>query len=708
MLLDEQLFEDNNKELTYDEKVEYIKNYPTYQSRHDKYFTRPCKVWDLNLTPHQVDTWDNYIASGELGVFWQENSELADKIYQEGRMGGHLILDDEEAVSNDWSEFSSFDDVFQACLDEYSYYDDDPVEEWEYSQARETAENKVDNTYNKVKSFDERVDKLIELLKKSLDEFSANKGEEISEEVDNCSIDVDSDYKLSEHSWDIFDAPDNSKILDTISGKVGYLYKTYQRDNYAYAQVKFGDTIRKVRFFADKNSINDINRYKLIVEEKINERKNEKNETLGDYDSTLDKAVQKELDSIFASPEKSFPYQMLDRLKSDCKYILGAVKDESEDYKVPLDIINKFLWFHDIDKQVALMRGIYDRLEEKPEWISLEDIDGFEKDLKEVVRENGQVSEDFAIRERTADELRHMIDYYTKAIEEYKKANDLEDAEWCEKQLEWAKHELSKKGNMEENLNENKPRKLTYDKLYDMLEDAGYHLFASSEYNNALALAKKEEASLQAAKDICDKNEIEYDVNFYKPTGRFHMTIFLPDGMLEEELSRNGVIDLAKKHNVDLKFTDETKSGSFLVNGDPKDMSEFFDDYKKSYIESETKKEEVKNESLNEELSETTLKNTALKNILSALIQDELQAIDGYNSAIVTFESEGASQFTDVFRDIITEENKHIGQLQAALGEIDPQDVSDIEAGQSEGEEQIQTELSPEGITEVEVTEKSE
>lgn len=619
MLLDEQLFIENanpeydvDKTLTYDEKIKYLKEYPTYYSDTTKYYTRPCKIWDLNLTPEQEAVWDDFMVVGELGNFWNENAELADHIYQDGRMGGHLIFDDEDAMPDDWTEFSTFDDVLEAELDEYSYYQDEPIAPSEYAQAKESAEHKIDLAYNKLKSFDERVDKLIELLKNSLDNFAAS----------NNSDDID--------------------------------------------------------------------------------------ESLGDYDSAIDNDVQKEIDAIFKSSEKSFPYQMLDRLKSDCKYILGSVKEESEDHKVPLDIINKFLWFHDIDKQIALMKGIYDRLEEKPEWISLEDIDNFERELKEVVREHEQFSEDFAIRERTTDELKHMIDYYTKAIEKYKEANDLEDAEWCQKQLEWAKHELSKKDNIEENLNENRHRKLTYDKLYDMLEDAGYHLFASTEYDNALALAKKEEASLQAAKDICDKNGIEYIVKFYKPTERFHMTILLPDDMLEEELSRNNVIDLAKKHNVDLKFTDEKKSGSFLVNGDPKDMSEFFDDYKKSYVEAETKTEEVKNESLNEELSETTLKNTALKNILSALIQDELQAIDSYNSAIVTFESESASQFTDIFRDIISEENKHIGQLQAALGEIDPQDVSDIEAGQSEGEGQIQTELSPEDVTEVEVTEKSE
>ena len=98
---------------------------------------------------------------------------------------------------------------------------------------------------------------------------------------------------------------------------------------------------------------------------------------------------------------------------------------------------------------------------------------------------------------------------------------------------------------------------------------------------------------------------------------------------------------------------------------------------------------EPKNESLKEDLSQDQQKDFGLGTLVNDLIRDELEAVDGYNSAIVTFETEGKGEFTDVFRDIIAEENKHIGQLQAILGEINPTTTTDIEQGQQEGQRQI-------------------
>ena len=80
---------------------------------------------------------------------------------------------------------------------------------------------------------------------------------------------------------------------------------------------------------------------------------------------------------------------------------------------------------------------------------------------------------------------------------------------------------------------------------------------------------------------------------------------------------------------------------------------------------------------------------TGLAQVLSDLIQDELQAIDGYNSAIATFDAENQGQFRQVFEDIIKEENNHIGQLQKVLDEIKPQTIPEIDKGQEEAEEQI-------------------
>lgn len=107
-------------------------------------------------------------------------------------------------------------------------------------------------------------------------------------------------------------------------------------------------------------------------------------------------------------------------------------------------------------------------------------------------------------------------------------------------------------------------------------------------------------------------------------------------------------------------------------------------------------------ESLKEELSPEKEKEYGLTTLINSLIKDELEAIDGYNSAIVTLEAENKGEFTDVIRDIISEENTHIGQLQAILKELNPSTTADIDEGQKEGQEQIDQAV---GVTEGETEE---
>lgn len=74
--------------------------------------------------------------------------------------------------------------------------------------------------------------------------------------------------------------------------------------------------------------------------------------------------------------------------------------------------------------------------------------------------------------------------------------------------------------------------------------------------------------------------------------------------------------------------------------------------------------------------------------IISDLIKDEYEAIDGYNSAIATAESEGYSNMIEVLTDIQAEENVHIGQLQELMKMVDP-NASKIEDGEHEAKQEI-------------------
>lgn len=74
-----------------------------------------------------------------------------------------------------------------------------------------------------------------------------------------------------------------------------------------------------------------------------------------------------ELESIGATPEQgSDGYFLLSRLKADCEYFLGA-GGRAE----------KHLWAGNMREQIAKMRELYDALPEKPEWLTMEDIDRY-------------------------------------------------------------------------------------------------------------------------------------------------------------------------------------------------------------------------------------------------------------------------------------------------------------------------------------------
>lgn len=71
--------------------------------------------------------------------------------------------------------------------------------------------------------------------------------------------------------------------------------------------------------------------------------------------------------------DSSFKYQMLDRLKSDCKYFLGNGNG-----------CCKYIWNNNVEDHIQEMKNIYNSFadEDKPDWISLDDINEFESKMK--------------------------------------------------------------------------------------------------------------------------------------------------------------------------------------------------------------------------------------------------------------------------------------------------------------------------------------
>ena len=68
---------------------------------------------------------------------------------------------------------------------------------------------------------------------------------------------------------------------------------------------------------------------------------------------------------------QEFEYRLLSRLKSDCDYYLGNGNRDAE----------HCLWAKNEQGQIDKMREIYNKLKEKPEWLSEEDINNYAKEM---------------------------------------------------------------------------------------------------------------------------------------------------------------------------------------------------------------------------------------------------------------------------------------------------------------------------------------
>lgn len=160
------------------------------------------------------------------------------------------------------------------------------------------------------------------------------------------------------------------------------------------------------------------------------------------------------------------------------------------------------------------------------------------------------------------------------------------------------------------------------------------------------------------------------------------------------------------KYNLNKDNIIVTKGRNVFKGTDVSD--EDITDFKNNYLGSHL--DESKNESLKEDLSvavngeevpvdaekqpiEEIQEKISIEQVLSDLIKDEFEAIDGYNSSIATLkilENDG-SDYSGIIanlEDIKNEELVHVGQLQKCLAEVNPE-AEAIDDGKEEASETI-------------------
>lgn len=193
---------------------------------------------------------------------------------------------------------------------------------------------------------------------------------------------------------------------------------------------------------------------------------------------------------------------------------------------------------------------------------------------------------------------------------------------------------------------------------------------------------------------------------------------------LMEELDKDTIEKLAKKHNLTL---DDFGDGKIHVFGKDSDINAFSDEYG-SLTDKDSLTEEVDITVDGEEFtpegeeeikpSPETMDAMSVANTLNALIQDEWQAIDGYNGTISTYRDMAQYDYPEkdnsidydaiikILEDIAQEEMNHVGMLQKAMETVSP-NAEEIKGGEEEAEETL-GETPKEEVTDIDVETSNE
>ena len=207
----------------------------------------------------------------------------------------------------------------------------------------------------------------------------------------------------------------NFKIINTNTNEegTGKFSCTFMRDllkDNHYKKVESSELDESINN-EPKNELNATEFVSLIDNLKKMDLWDDKDETFKDavekYYSILDTQSKLKNEGTILSEEQlkeeadspEFKYQLLDRLKSDCEYFLKAGNRNE-----------KHLWAGNVDDQIAKMKELWNSLEEKPEWLSMEDIENYEKEMKQDTVEESKIEEIKTTSENT--KTYDAIDYF--------------------------------------------------------------------------------------------------------------------------------------------------------------------------------------------------------------------------------------------------------------------------------------------------------
>ena len=202
---------------------------------------------------------------------------------------------------------------------------------------------------------------------------------------------------------------------DSVSLSIG----TEQEQEELYSErAKLNGRLRKLR-----NNAVDMDKMTPEQQKEFKQRLKDL-DLLDDDESNLQSAIQsyrnhyiQEFESYTKKEENNtnleYNYMLLDRLRSDCEYFLGNGNRNEKD-----------LWAGSVDAQINEMKKIWNSLKEKPEWLTMEDINNYEKLMKDkkAIRQSKNLikkynkelkdskKEESVVSDYTLNEIKKVID----------------------------------------------------------------------------------------------------------------------------------------------------------------------------------------------------------------------------------------------------------------------------------------------------------
>lgn len=189
--------------------------------------------------------------------------------------------------------------------------------------------------------------------------------------------------------------------------------------------------------------------------------------------------------------------------------------------------------------------------------------------------------------------------------------------------------------------------------------------------------------------------------------------LYMSDGDRYELVTRKDVLDSDGFYNEYTWYRDTLTGKNIFIFGDPdfytpenstpdyetendEAAQEWFDSYKGfaddvDELEENINVKKIFKKPIKEDVQETqTPSDHGMSSLINNLIISEYDAIDMYNSAIASAEAEQQFDIIPVLKDIITEEQTHVGQLQTLAKLFDPS-ADEVEKGNIEADKQLDT-----------------